>query len=171
MIAAGPAHAGIVAAIHRAAAPDSAWSAEAWRTLLAAPGARARIAMDGCKPVGFLHLRRAGGEAEITMLATHPDARRQGVATALLAEALAAAGAGPVFLEVAVCNRAARALYARFGFEAVGRRPGYYRAPSGRRDALVLRLATDAGPPGRRNRAERIGAATDSAGGCRYPCG
>ncbi len=146
MITAGPAHAEVIAAIQRAAAPDSAWSAEAWRTLLAAPGAYARIAMDGRKPVGFLHLRRVGGEAEITMVATHPDARRQGVATALLEDALAAPGTSAVFLEVAVCNHAARALYARFGFEAVGRRPGYYRTPSGRQDALVLRLGTDAGP-------------------------
>ncbi|MCY3753385.1 MAG: hypothetical protein OXG99_04760, partial [Alphaproteobacteria bacterium] len=70
MIAADPSHAEVIAAIHRAAMPESAWSADAWRSLLAAPGARARIAMDGTAPAGFLHLRRAGDEAEVVMVAT-----------------------------------------------------------------------------------------------------
>lgn len=138
MIAADPSHAEIIAAIHRAAMPEVAWTADAWRSLLAAPGARARIAMDGSAPVGFLHMRCAGDEAEVVMIATHPSAQRRGVATALLEDALA--DGGTLFLEVAVDNRAARALYAGFGFEPVGRRPGYYRTPSGRQDALVLRI-------------------------------
>ena len=144
MIAADLSHADILAAIHSAAMPEAAWSAEAWRSLVAAPGGRTRIAMNGPTPVGFLHLRSAGDEAEVVMIATHPSAQRRGIATALLEDALAALGGGAVFLEVAETNRAARALYARFGFEPVGRRPGYYRTPSGRRDALVLRLDKNA---------------------------
>ena len=144
MIAAGPSHAGVVAAIHRAAMPEAAWSADAWRALLAAPGARTRIATDGSAPVGILHLRRAGGEAEVAMLAIHPSAQRRGFATALLADAVASLDGYTLFLEVAEDNRAARALYAGFGFRQVGRRPGYYRTPTGRRDALVLRLAINA---------------------------
>ena len=143
MIAADPSHAQVIATLHRAAMPENAWSEDAWRSLLAAPGARARIAMDGAAPVGFLHLRRAGDEAEVVMIATHPSARRRGVATALLEDALSALVGTTLFLEVAESNCAARLLYDRLGFAQVGRRPGYYRrAPSGREDALVLRLRT-----------------------------
>ncbi len=151
MISADPSHAEVLAAIHRAAMPGDAWSADAWRSLLAAPGARTRIAMDGTAPAGFLHLRCAGGEAEVVMIATHPSAQRRGIATALLEDALAALDGGmALFLEVAERNHAARALYAGFGFEPVGRRPGYYRTPSGRQDALVLRLGHNTGGPGQR---------------------
>ena len=150
MIPADPSHAEILAAIHSAATPEAAWSAEAWRSLVAAPGARTRIAMDGSAPAGFLHLRRAGDEAEVVMIATHPSAQRRGIAAALLEDALAALGGGKLFLEVAERNHAARALYARFGFEPVGRRPGYYRTPSGRQDALVLRLGINADGVGQR---------------------
>ena len=146
MIAADLSHAEIIAALHRAAMPEDAWSADAWRSLLSAPGARARIAMDGTAPVGFLHLRCAGGEAEVVMIATHPSAQRRGIATALLEDALVALDGVTLFLEVAERNRAARALYAKFSFEPVGRRPGYYRTASGRDDALVLRLSANANP-------------------------
>ncbi len=146
MIAADPSHAGILAAIHSAAMPEDAWSVDAWCSLIAAPGGRTRIAMDGSAPVGFLHLRRAGGEAEVVMIATHPSAQRRGIATALLEDALAALDGVTLFLEVAERNHAARSLYARFGFEPVGRRSGYYRTASGREDALVLRLSTNANP-------------------------
>ena len=150
MIAADPAHAEVIAALHRAAMPEDAWSADAWRSLLSAPGARARIAMDGTAPVGFLHLRRAGDEAEVVMIAVHPAAQRRGFATALLEDALATLDGVTLFLEVAEHNRAARALYARVGFEPVGRRPGYYRTASGREDALVMRLDADATVPDQR---------------------
>lgn len=150
MIAADPSHAEVIAAIHRAAMPESAWSADAWRSLLAAPGARARIAMDGTAPAGFLHLRRAGDEAEVVMIATHPSAQRRGIATALLEDAVASLDGRTLFLEVAESNGAARALYARSGFRQVGRRPGYYRTASGREDALVLRLLRDTADRGQR---------------------
>jgi ribosomal-protein-alanine N-acetyltransferase len=39
---------------------------------------------------------------------------------------------------VRASNREARALYASHGFVEVGRRRGYYPAPAGREDALVL---------------------------------
>ena len=140
MIAAGPSHAEIIAAIHRAAMPAAAWSAEAWRSLLAAPGAWARIAMHGPAPAGFLHLRRAGDEAEVVMIATCPSAQRRGIAAALLQDAIASLDGGTLFLEVAETNSAAHALYTELGFRQVGRRPGYYRSATGREDALVMRL-------------------------------
>ncbi|MFN4057601.1 MAG: GNAT family N-acetyltransferase [Roseinatronobacter sp.] len=94
-------------------------------------------------PHAFVLLRRAADEVEVLTLATDPSARRQGLARHVLTEALALQnGASACFLEVAADNAPACALYAALGFEKVGRRRGYYRAPDGRRtDALVLRAA------------------------------
>ena len=45
-----------------------------------------------------------------------------------------------VFLEVAEDNAAARALYAKLGFQEIGRRRAYYKRPGGAVDALTLGL-------------------------------
>lgn len=47
-------------------------------------------------------------------------------------------GAIRMFLEVRPSNEAGRALYRKFGFNQIGRRPGYYPAHDGREDALIL---------------------------------
>ena len=57
-----------------------------------------------------------------------------------LASTAREAGATQLFLEVRPSNAAALALYARAGFETIGRRKGYYPAAGGREDALVMRL-------------------------------
>ena len=78
--------------------------------------------------------------SELANVAVGPVWRGRGVAAALLDELLAAAAARAVtavYLEVRESNAPARALYAARGFEAVGRRRGYYRRPV--EDALVLR--------------------------------
>ena len=71
------------------------------------------------------------GVLYVDALATHPDFRRRGVATALLDEAdrlAARAGLPAVALDTGIENRAARALYERRGFTGRGLRP----APSER---------------------------------------
>lgn len=46
-----------------------------------------------------------------------------------------------VWLEVRESNARARGIYERYGFDIVGRRPGYYPAPGGaREDALLMSL-------------------------------
>jgi ribosomal-protein-alanine N-acetyltransferase len=51
------------------------------------------------------------------------------------------AGARSLYLEVGKDNPAARALYDREGFRAVGSRPAYYRRGSGPAvDGIVMRL-------------------------------
>lgn len=68
--------------------------------------------------------------AEVTSIATHPDARRQGVARALLREIFrreAAAGLGQLYLQVAVSNQPAQTLYASLGFVRDRRLPKYYQ--------------------------------------------
>ena len=58
----------------------------------------------------------AGGHVEIKRLWTDPACRRRGVASGLLAAALARAGQHPVRLSVWSWRTAAIALYERFGF-------------------------------------------------------
>lgn len=50
-------------------------------------------------------------------------------------------GAQQMFLEVRESNAVALKLYRGRGFEAIGRRKGYYRADPGREDAIVMRHA------------------------------
>ena len=52
---------------------------------------------------------------------------------------LAAFGVTRVFLEVEEGNQPALRLYARAGFQEVGRRAGYYPRPAGNVAALTLR--------------------------------
>ncbi len=115
----------------------NAWTAADFLAFAESPGA-----MILTRENALLAGRVAGPEAEIAALAVHPDARRQGLARALIADFLAAAfeaGAQEAFLEVAESARAARALYRATGWREAGLRRAYYRRADGRReDALVL---------------------------------
>lgn len=96
------------------------------------------VAEAGHHIAGFLVARSVGAsEVELLNLAVHPQWRRQGVATALLA-AMTQHLPADIFLEVRAANEGARLLYARAGFTEVGRRPGYYRDPPD--EAIVMRL-------------------------------
>ena len=134
--AAGPAHAAALAAIHCAAfPPKEAWSADVIALQLGLPGAFGLIDPAG----GMVLARVTADEAEILTIAVMPTARKRGLGRALLRAAMdraAERGACEMFLEVAIANGAARALYAALGFIQVGRRRGYY--PGGG-DALILR--------------------------------
>ena len=68
----------------------------------------------------------AAGEWELLNLAVAPASRRQGVGAALLRRLLDE-HAGVGYLEVRRSNLAAQKLYEKLGFEAVGRRAGYYQ--------------------------------------------
>lgn len=90
---------------------------------------------------GYLVFWLVAGEMHILNLAVHPQKRRQGIARALLTAALAQAReqhATVAWLEVRPSNTAALALYQSFGFQEVGRRPGYY-SDNGE-DALIYAL-------------------------------
>lgn len=92
------------------------------------------------RPLGYVVAMIAGLEAEIADLAVSPDARRRGIARALLDRLLAdleAERVAAVFLEVRESNHPARALYESRAFRAIGRRRGYYRLPV--EDALLLK--------------------------------
>ncbi len=95
------------------------------------------LALVDAAPAGFCAWRQsAPDEAELLNLAVDPDARRRGVATALL-DALRAVAQGEIFLEVAEPNSPAIALYTKAGWEAVALRRGYYQ--QGRMNAVVMK--------------------------------
>lgn len=78
---------------------------------------------------GFIVYRVVADEAEIITLGVAPNARRGGIAAAMLEIAAADAkkrGAKKMFLEVAEDNAPARALYEQSGFANIGVRPKYY---------------------------------------------
>lgn len=99
---------------------------------------------DGVAGHGIM-LARAG-EAHILNICVHPDFRRRGIAWQLLHELLdiaRIAESATAFLEVRPSNEGAIALYERAGFGVAGRRRGYYPAPFGREDALVMSRRLD----------------------------
>lgn len=134
VIEAGPAHAAALAAMHSLVFPHEPWDEAAFLSLLGQRGMLALIHEAG----GFLLLRAVLDEAEILTIGTLQ--RRQGIGGDLLREGLRhlyAAGVRTVYLEVDTGNEAARALYARLGFEATGLRKAYYEDGG---DALTMRL-------------------------------
>lgn len=144
--------AALLARLHAACFAET-WSAEFFATLLGQPGVRALIAGKAKEKtgedVGFILIRTVAGEAEILTFAVAPRARRRGIGRTLAVAAGRIArddGAERMFLEVAVRNQAARALYERLGFAAAGYRKGYYRTRKNgmqdeAEDALVLTAA------------------------------
>jgi ribosomal-protein-alanine N-acetyltransferase len=136
-----------MAAAHRQAFDDKSWREDEFEDLLDGEGIYGFLAESGepqGSALGVILCRVAAGEMEVLTLGVTPAARRRGVAQALMAAALPAAqdlGAHEVFLEVAIDNEPAIALYERLGFRRTGLRKSYYdRGPQGFMDALVMRL-------------------------------
>ena len=133
------AHAGAFAA---------SWREEDFEDLLDGEGIFGFLASEDEAPLGVILCRIAAGEMEVLTLGVRPEARRKGVAKALMAAALGVArqaGVESCFLEVAVDNDGAGALYAALGFRRAGIRRGYYdRGAEGLVDALVMRLDLNA---------------------------
>lgn len=134
----------VAAVLHARCFPDEPWSAAAVAALAGGPGGLGLLAGEQGRPVGLLLARLAADEAEVLTLGVVPEARRRGLARALLAaaaERLGQAGARRLHLEVAEDNLPALALYRTSGFGEVGRRPGYYRRRAG--TVAAIRLARD----------------------------
>jgi ribosomal-protein-alanine N-acetyltransferase len=147
IVSAGARHAGALAQLHAGLFPDAPWDAASFKELLAHPGALAFVARAG-RPreiAGFIVGRLAADEAEILTLGVAHDRQRAGIGSLLLEAFCSAAkvkGACQLHLEVAAGDRAARALYDRFGFQERGRRAGYYaHAGAPAEDAINLCLS------------------------------
>ena len=98
----------------------------------------------GGELLGYFVVMMAAGEAHLLNLSIAAAQQRRGHGSALLRAALQLArglGARRITLEVRPSNLAGKALYEKFGFAKVSLRRGYYPAPGGREDALVLGCA------------------------------
>ena len=98
------------------------------------------VAVDNDRVVGYVGSQTVLDGADMMNIAVDPAYRRQGVAAELverLVTALKSKGVICLALEVRASNAPAIALYEKFGFAIVGRRPNYYRHP--KEDALIMR--------------------------------
>lgn len=134
-------HLPAVAALERICFPADPWSEVPFQKALANPQASVLLAQgeDG-SVLGYAVLSVVLDEGNLDNIAVAPQARRQGVADALLS---ALTGFGRehlacLMLEVRASNAPAMALYEKHGFAAVGRRKNYYEAP--REDAILMTL-------------------------------
>jgi ribosomal-protein-alanine N-acetyltransferase len=120
---------------------DDPWPARAFRAELAAGHTHYAAARVDGKLVGYAGIARLGRrepfEYEIHTIGVDPDYQGRGIGRRLLADLLAVAGDGTIFLEVRTDNEPAIMLYESVGFVRVGVRRRYDR-PSGA-DAYTMR--------------------------------
>lgn len=96
-----------------------------------------------CRLAAYLVFWIVHDEVHVLNVVTHPQARRRGLAYALLTKLIEMAErehAALLSLEVRVGNTGAQALYRGLGFVEVGRRPNYYADNHEDADVLVLLL-------------------------------
>lgn len=121
-----------IAELHKQCFPNKPWSAEEFMDLK----------KSGCEIIasqnGFIVYRAVADEAEIITIGVAPDARRTGIAAAMLGIVegdLKKRGVKHIFLEVAADNMPARVLYKNNGYIEIGTRPKYYDEV----DAIMMR--------------------------------
>ena len=109
--------------LHAQCFPNKSWTAQDFSDLK----------KSGCDIIasqnGFIVYRAVADEAEIITIGVAPEARRSGIATAMLGiveKELKSRGVKKMFLEVAENNTAARGLYEQAGFTQCGKRSKYY---------------------------------------------
>lgn len=112
-----------IANLHKLCFPNKPWSASDF----------ADLKKSGCEIIvsqnGFAVWRNVAGESEIITIGVAPDARRNGIASAMLAiieKNIKNQGVKKIFLEVASTNIAGQKLYENNGYKTVGIRPKYY---------------------------------------------
>lgn len=115
------------------------WKADDFLEMIERTYAHYFVAVKNDTIVGIIGLRDVAGEGEISNVATHPDFRRQNIASMLMQRALDECdnlGIRDITLEVRTSNKAAIALYEKNGFKGEGVRPNFYEKP--REDALIM---------------------------------
>jgi ribosomal-protein-alanine N-acetyltransferase len=117
------------------------WPAQVFAEELTREWARVDVVRERGRVLGFVDDWLVQDEIHLLAIATHPDARRRGIAR-LLVDHLIALGrsrdSALITLEVRRTNVPALALYERAGFVLVGVRPRYYAEDN--EDALVMTL-------------------------------
>jgi ribosomal-protein-alanine N-acetyltransferase len=120
-----------------------AWSHRQLAAMMHMPGVHLVVGRLDEVPVGFGLLRSIAGEAELLLLAVHPDHRGQAHGRRLLDRCMSEAegsGAQAMFLEVRAGNPAIH-LYSKAGFRQYNVRRDYYVGSNGNRyDALSFKI-------------------------------
>ncbi|MGF1681060.1 ribosomal protein S18-alanine N-acetyltransferase [Photobacterium minamisatsumaniensis] len=91
--------------------------------------------------VGYCFAQLVAGEATLLNIAIDPAFQGKGYGKLLLEgflSQLELKNAQDVWLEVRASNQRAYQLYEALGFNEINRREGYYPAPNGREDALIM---------------------------------
>ena len=117
------------------------WSENIFRDCLRVGYTCRALDLEG-QVIGYGVMSLGAGEAHILNVCVRDEFRCLGFGRRLLEHLLeraAAAGVAEAFLEVRPSNLAAIRLYQHLGFEQIGIRRGYYQAPDGREDAIVLK--------------------------------
>jgi ribosomal-protein-alanine N-acetyltransferase len=115
------------------------WSYDSFKSDLENEKSWPIVALHNDTIVGYSTLYIVAGELQIGNFAVATLFRRQGIGKKMMDEILKIAlerGCDSIYLEVRESNEPAQALYHSFGFEAVGRRMGYYRNP--RENAILM---------------------------------
>src|SRR3954463_8616807 len=117
------------------------WSENIFRDCLRVGYTCRALDLEG-RIIGYGVMSLGAGEAHVLNVCVSGQYRNLGFGRRLLEhlmERAAAMGVTETFLEVRPSNLAAIRLYQRLGFEQIGIRRGYYQAPDGREDAIVLK--------------------------------
>ena len=115
------------------------WSHDAFVAELSNPAAVTFVANADGEIAGFINLGVVLDEATVNNIAVKQTYRRRGIGRALLTAAIDYCQnnrLNVLMLEVRQSNRAAIALYERFGFQAVGIRKRFYDEPE--EDAVLM---------------------------------
>ncbi len=120
-----------------------AWTAAQCAGMMALPGTILFTAEKSNQVCGFALIRSVLEEAELLLIATHPEHRRSGIGANLCFTLFAWCrenGITSVFLEVRDGNPA-YSLYSKLGFKPLGRRINYYQGSNDKKfDAVSLRF-------------------------------
>lgn len=129
-----------VAELEKICFGTEAWSEKSVASELENELALWLVAEDGGEVLGYVGSQTVMGETDMMNVAVHPNYRKQGIASGLIAGLIGALqknGSHCLTLEVRASNEPAKSLYKRLDFEEVGIRKNYYRNP--KEDALILR--------------------------------
>ena len=119
----------------------SPWSVKQFASALAQSTDKLWVCETDSVIGGFIVWQDILDESELHLIATAPEYRRQGIATALWEHWFChaqTAGITRLLLEVRAGNAAAQSLYLKYGFTAVGIRKHYYSLPEGGHEDAVL---------------------------------